>query len=114
MKGNKPTHVLLGIDEYERLRRAVVIQEIESDTVEAGGPSIDARDAAMQIAGGWIAAARKKAGLTQTQLARKVGVPQSMISRIERNPDRTTVRTIKRIAKALNVDVAALASFVNR
>jgi transcriptional regulator with XRE-family HTH domain len=33
---------------------------------------------------------------------------ESQISRIERNPDRTTVRTLKRIARALNVSVSSL------
>lgn len=68
----------------------------------------DADEVFLQFAGDEIAAARKAAGLTQTQLAKKLGVPQSQISRIERNPDRTTVRTLKKIAKALGVDVSAL------
>jgi transcriptional regulator with XRE-family HTH domain len=41
-------------------------------------------------------------------------VPQSQISRIEKNPERSTVRTIKRIAKALGLDLATLMSFATR
>jgi len=43
-----------------------------------------------------------------TALGRKLGIPQSQISRIERNPDHTTIRTLRRIAKALQVDIRAL------
>ncbi|HSW44699.1 MAG TPA: helix-turn-helix transcriptional regulator [Phycisphaerae bacterium] len=35
-------------------------------------------------------------------------MPQSQISRIERNPDHTSVNTLKRIARALDVDVRHL------
>jgi transcriptional regulator with XRE-family HTH domain len=66
---------------------------------------ISADDVAVEFATEELVKARKKAGLTQKQLGAKIGVPQSMISRIERRPDLTTVRTLKRIAKALNVDV---------
>jgi len=69
---------------------------------------VNARDLALQIAGDRIAAARNARGLTQKALADKLGVPQSQISRIERNPDRTTVRTLRRIARALAVDISAL------
>jgi transcriptional regulator with XRE-family HTH domain len=44
----------------------------------------------------------------QKQLTAKLKMPQSQISRIERNPNHTTVRTLKRIAKALGVEVSAL------
>jgi transcriptional regulator with XRE-family HTH domain len=46
--------------------------------------------------------------LSQTQLGAKLNLPQSQISRIERNPDHTTLRTLKRVARALGVDVRAL------
>ena len=68
----------------------------------------------MQIAGSWIAEARKKAGLTQKQLADKMGMPQSQISRIEKRPDRTTMRTMKRVAAALEIDISALMSFAEK
>ncbi len=55
-----------------------------------------------------IAKARKAAGITQKQLGDRLRIPQSQISRIERKPDHTTVRTLKRIARALNVSVRSL------
>ena len=69
---------------------------------------VDADDFALELAAERVARARKAAGLTQKQLGDKLKLPQSQISRIERNPDRTTVRTLKRIARALGVDVSAL------
>ena len=69
---------------------------------------VDADELRVQLAGERIAQARKAAGLTQKQLGEQLNLPQSQISRIERNPDHTTVRTLKRIAKALGVDVSAL------
>ncbi len=69
---------------------------------------VDADAFGLQLAGEEIARARKAAGLTQKQLGDRFGLPQSQISRIERRPDHTTIRTLKRIAKALAVDVRAL------
>ena len=69
---------------------------------------IDLDDAKAMLAAKDLIAARKSKGLTQKQLGDLVGVPQSQISRIERNPDRTTVRMMKKIAKALKVDVGSL------
>jgi len=66
---------------------------------------VDADDVAIEFATEELVKARKAARLTQKQLGQRIGVPQSMISRIERRPDRTTVRTLKRIAKALGVNV---------
>jgi len=63
---------------------------------------------ALQIAGDRIARARKAKNLTQKQLAEKLKVPQSQISRIEQNPDHTTIRRLKRIARALGFDVSVL------
>jgi DNA-binding XRE family transcriptional regulator len=104
---------MVPLNEYERLSRAVEAQELLARLQDPQVKWVDARDAFAQIAGSWIAQARKRAGLTQSQLAERVGVPQSQISRIERNPDRTTVRTMKRVAAALGVEVAELLSFGN-
>jgi len=102
------THVVVPVEEYERLVKAEMtlhaIAQIENEKDE---DFIDADDFAIELATESVVKARKAAGLTQAQLAKKLGMPQSQISRIERNPDRTTVRTLKKIAKALRVDVRA-------
>ncbi len=100
--------MLVPIDEYERLLRANIVQSAAAKLEDETTEWVDADQLARELAGQRIAKARKSAGLTQTQLGRKLRLPQSQISRIERNPDRTTVRTLKRIARALGVDVSAL------
>jgi len=111
MTGDKVTHVVLPVDEYEvlianEMAHEAIAQMANDDKVEW----IDADLFALQLAADRIVHARKARKMTQKQLAEKLGVPQSQISRIERNPDHTTVRTLKRIAKALNVDIRALIS----
>ena len=48
---------------------------------------------------------RKARGLTQAQLGRLVGIDQSRITRIERNPDRVSVHTLLQLLTALRVRV---------
>jgi ribosome-binding protein aMBF1 (putative translation factor) len=108
MQGDRATYVLLPIEEYERLMHERDVDRLLARVEDPNVKWVDADDLAIELAAESVVKARKAAGLTQTQLAKKLGVPQSQISRIERNPDRTTVRTLKRIAKALRVDVSAL------
>jgi DNA-binding XRE family transcriptional regulator len=101
--------ILIHPAEYERLVRADMIEEAAGQlAADADTEWVDADDLALDLAADRLAKARKAAGLTQKQLADKLGIPQSQISRIERNPDRTTVRTLKRIAQALRVDISKL------
>ena len=48
---------------------------------------------------------RKARGLTQAQLGRLVGMDQTRITRIERNPDRVIVHTLLQLLTALRVRV---------
>jgi transcriptional regulator with XRE-family HTH domain len=50
---------------------------------------------------------RKAAGLTQTQLAEKAGVPQAAVSRFDRSSQGSYANIIA-IARALNVSVEEL------
>lgn len=60
------------------------------------------------VAAPGIASIRKRKRLTQKQLGTKLGMPQSQVSRMEKNPEGMTYRTLKRVAKALGVEVSAL------
>ena len=102
------TCVMLPEDEYEHLMEIAEAQELVAKLEDPRAEWVDLDEYKLQLAGSKIAAARKAKGLTQTQLAKRLHLPQSQISRIERNPDRTTVRTLKRIGKALGVDVRSL------
>jgi HTH-type transcriptional regulator / antitoxin HipB len=48
---------------------------------------------------------RKARGLTQAQLGRVVGIDQTRIARIEKNPDRLSVHTLLQLLAALRVRV---------
>jgi DNA-binding XRE family transcriptional regulator len=50
--------------------------------------------------------AREGAGLTQTELAARIGIAQSALSRIEAGRTNLTLGMFRRIAEALGVDVA--------
>ena len=55
-----------------------------------------------------IKAARQKAGMTQAQLAEKLGIPYQSIGQWERNARNPKLDTLKRIADALNITVQEL------
>jgi len=69
---------------------------------------VDADALGRQLASERIVSARRAAGLTQKQLGERLGLPQSQICRVEQNPDHTSVRTLKKIAAALGVDLSRL------
>lgn len=107
-ENGEPTAFVIPIADYERMVIESAAREAVDRLERGQAEFIDAGQFALELAGERIAKARKAAGLTQKQLGDRLKLPQSQISRIERNPDHTTVRTIKRIAKALGVDVSAL------
>ncbi len=104
----RTTYVLVPLAEYEELVKADMVGRAIAQIESGDDDFVDAYDLGLELAVERIVEARKAKGLTQKQLGEKLGLPQSQISRIERNPDRTTVRTLKRIARALGVDVSAL------
>ena len=108
MDGSRTTHVLLPIDEYERMVSAEAVAESERILDDPNIKWVDYDDYLAKTAAKRLVAARKAKGVTQQQLANRIGMAQTQLSRIERNPDRTTLRTLKRIAKALRVCVRDL------
>lgn len=107
-RGRVPAYVLIRLDEYEVLTKSGMLNRNLDRISDPSKPVVDGDNFALELAADRIARARKAAGLTQAELADRLKLPQSQISRIERNPDRTTIRTLKKIAKALGVDVSAL------
>ncbi|MBB5660369.1 helix-turn-helix domain-containing protein [Brevundimonas halotolerans] len=57
---------------------------------------------------GFIASARKAAGLTQVELAARLGRPQSFVSKVERGERRLDVIEFCLVAEALGHDPAKL------
>lgn len=52
--------------------------------------------------------ARKKSGLTQTEIARKLGKPQSFISKVENGERRLDIIELKHIARLYKMDIKEL------
>ncbi len=107
-RNGEPAFVQIPVDEYEELIKSSMVARAIAQIESGDDDFVDADDFALELAAERIAKARKAKGLTQKQLGKKMNLPQSQISRIERNPDHTPVRTLKRIARALGVDVNAL------
>lgn len=61
-----------------------------------------------------IKEARKACGLTQKQLADRLGVTQSMIGQYERNPNPPKIETLARISDALSVPLNFFIDYKNR
>ena len=55
-----------------------------------------------------IAEARKKAGMTQVELAKAIGVTQSQIANWESGWRNPKLEALMKIAKALGIDVTSL------
>ena len=55
-----------------------------------------------------IRAYRLRNHLTQNELGQRLGVQKSQISKLERNSSNVTIDTLRRVFKALNVDVNIL------
>ncbi len=128
----KTTHAVLPIQDYQQLVRATAHVESIPPAVPGGAglPTLeltreeadeiqimlddphyewlDAEDVRAKHAARRLTEARKARGMTQAELGKKLGIPQSQVSRLEKNPDRTSVAMLKKVAKALGADVAEL------
>ena len=58
----------------------------------------------------FLASTRKDAGVTQAELAARLGKPQSFVSKVERGERRLDVIEFCQVAEALGVDPAKLLS----
>lgn len=80
----------------EALARALQDPEVRRE-YEALGPSSDLIVALVKL--------RSDAGLTQEQLAERIGTKRSYITRIEGKPSNLTLKTLARIAGATDADL---------
>jgi ribosome-binding protein aMBF1 (putative translation factor) len=85
------------VAENDAAERAGRLREFE---FKAGSPSEAVADRIKAIA--------KERGVSQNALASRLGVSPAVISRILRNPDRSKLDTLRRIADALDVSVREL------
>ncbi|MBI4716515.1 MAG: helix-turn-helix transcriptional regulator [Planctomycetes bacterium] len=102
------TFVLVPAERFEELLTAERVLRAMAATDDPASPWIDTDVSALRLAGSRLKRARVARGLTQKEVARRLHIPQSQVSRIERDPDRSSLATLRRLAKALGVDVRAL------
>ena len=62
----------------------------------------------LKILGGVLVRAREKAGLKQSDVAARLGLPASYLSKIENGTRRLDVIELIQIAEAMGVDAAAI------
>lgn len=62
-------------------------------------------DSAPQAAARRLWRVAKERGISQKTLAAKLGVTPAVISRVFKNPDRSKVATLRKIAKAIGVEL---------
>lgn len=77
-------------------------------TLEKGGTAqlVRERNEAKSLTGGLVAqirAHRRKHGITQAEVARRMGAPASVVARLEREPHNCTMSTLLRYAEAAGV-----------
>lgn len=108
-KARDPGYVMVPAREYEMLVARDMAREADAIIARSGPEDwLDAERVLSELRQSRITEARKRRGLSQRALSAKAKMPQSQVSRIERNPDSTTLRQLKRIAEALGVPVADL------
>jgi transcriptional regulator with XRE-family HTH domain len=93
------THGDRDLDAAERVvrRGRVVVRTVEEPTVVT-----------TWAIGQNVRAARLKAGLTQEELADRTGMARPNVARVESGRHAASIETLRRVAKALGVAVAAL------
>lgn len=105
-----PEYVLVQKAEWERMLLADMVAEATAALSDPNMESIALEDVGKMLARDSIVRARKAKGLTQKQLGKLAKMQQSQIARLEKHPEAMTLRTLRRVAKALGVDVSALIS----
>lgn len=108
VEDGKPTFIQVPVDRYRELITAEAALKAASALQDENPESMKIDDAEVRLAKNRLVAARTARGLSQRELGKKLGMQQSHISNIEKNPDRVHLRTLKRVARALGVDVRSL------
>jgi len=97
----KPAFVLVPYDEFlEKFKKEETQEEVTIPHEVVG----------MVIKNNWnlLRAWRKYKGLTQKELAEKVGISQSALSQLERKENLRRTKTLEKIAKVLGLNVEQL------
>jgi len=97
--------VVLPEEEYESLLDALDNLEAERIENDPNDPVLKWEDVRREFIQNRIVKARKARGISQKELARRLKVKPSSVSRLEKNSTRPRLDTLKRVAKALRCSV---------
>lgn len=108
----RPTHIILTIEEYRDLQKALASHPTVTESLKRlQDPALKTytmEEVARLVFGNNIRACREHAGLTQEELANRIGCTQSYISQIEHVEARPTLGTLQKIAEAIGCSVGDL------
>ncbi len=93
--------VIMEEDEYERLLDAVDAAEAKRIIQDTSDPVLTWDEVKDELIRNRIAKVRERQGVTQKELARRLRVRQSTVSRWEGKDANLTLNTVRKIAKAL-------------
>jgi DNA-binding XRE family transcriptional regulator len=102
--------VILRMEDYELLTDALDARAARRILADDSDPVLDWKNVGKEVVSNRIAWERKRLGLTQKQLAKKLGVEPSTMSRWEREDANLTLATLRRIARVLSCSVRNLVS----
>jgi transcriptional regulator with XRE-family HTH domain len=96
-------------DFCRRCKKSLIVEQPKLAPAAAAGPEpiVDAPDGGPQVASA-VRDLRHVRNLSQRQLAARMGVPRTYISKIENGKAMPTLSSLDRLAKALQVDISAL------
>ena len=100
--------VILDEEEYHRLLDALDAAEARKALADKGDKELDWREASRGLVQSRVARVRKEKGISQRELARRLGVTPSTVSRWERKDANLTLATLRRLAPALDCGVEDL------
>ncbi|MFP7755558.1 helix-turn-helix domain-containing protein [Thermodesulfobacteriota bacterium B35] len=96
----RPVFAVLPWDEYKRL----VSMACDDDDVFFPNDVVKANSSGMCLVRAW----REHFGMTQAELARKAGMSQPALARIEKGAGTPRMSTLSRLADAMGIDVRQL------
>jgi len=95
--------VIMSEEEYERLLDEIDAAEAERILNDPNEKTIPWEEVRRELMRNRTAEVRKGLGITQKELAKRLRVKQSTVSRWEKTDANMTLSTLRRIAKALGV-----------
>ena len=106
--GKNGRYVILPEEEYEELLDALDNFLADKIMNDPNDPVLKWEDVRRELIENRIVKARKARGVSQKELARRLKVKPSTVSRLEKRSTRPRLDTLKRVAKALRCSVHEL------